>query len=165
MELFNGLIIKKLEKYHDDRGWLCEVYREDEIKNIISKNENSQFDTYKPVMTYVSVTNPGIVRGPHEHKFQSDCFVFTGPGNFSLCLWDNRKDSETYGIYIEMKVGEINPMCVIVPPGIVHGYKCISDVPAWSINLPDKLYKGPGKTEEVDEIRWEQVENSPFKIN
>jgi hypothetical protein len=46
----------------------------------------------------------------------------------------------------------------------VHGYKCISDVPAYSINLPDKLYKGKDKSEEVDEIRWEKDENSPFKI-
>ncbi len=53
---------------------------------------------------------------------------------------------------------------MIIPPGVVHGYKCISQTPAWSINLPDKLYKGPGKSEEIDEIRWELMKNSPFKI-
>ena len=33
-----------------------------------------------------------------------------------------------------------------------------------SINLPDKLYKGDGKKEEIDEIRWEQDLESPYKI-
>jgi dTDP-4-dehydrorhamnose 3,5-epimerase len=178
MDLFDGLIVKNLEKFHDDRGWLCEVYREDEtnykIKRITEKNldphiniveeQEIEFDVYKPAMSYVSMTNPGIVRGPHEHKYQSDFFIFVGPGDFMLYLWDNREDSKTYGEFIEMKVGTINPTCVIVPPGIVHGYKCVSDIPAWSINLPDKLYKGHGKQEEVDEIRWEKIEDSPFKI-
>ncbi|HNZ86242.1 MAG TPA: dTDP-4-dehydrorhamnose 3,5-epimerase family protein [bacterium] len=166
MELFKGLVIKRLEKYEDPRGWLCEVYREDEINYAPELSEDTQSSIYKPVMSYVSVTNPGISRGPHEHKHQSDCFVFIGPGDFMLYLWDNR-GGEEYKKFIQMKikVGETNPTCVIVPPGIIHGYKCISEKPAWSINLPDKLYKGPGKIEEVDEVRWENMENSPFKID
>lgn len=165
MELFKGLIIKKLEKFEDPRGWLCEVYREDEMT--YTSESNTQPAPYKPVMSYVSVTNPGISRGPHEHKHQSDCFVFVGPGDFMLYLWDNTENGEEYGKFVQMKirVGETNPTCVIVPPGIVHGYKCISDIPAWSINLPDKLYKGNDKQEEIDEIRWEQMEDSPFKID
>jgi dTDP-4-dehydrorhamnose 3,5-epimerase len=149
--MLRGVIIKKLEKFKDERGWLAEIYREDDAK-------------YQPAMGYVSVTQPGIARGPHEHKFQSDFFVFVGPGSFNLYLWDNRKESETFGQKELIEVGENNPVGVLVPPGIVHGYKCISEIPAYSINLPDKLYKGAGKKEEVDEIRWEKDENSPFKI-
>ena len=29
----------------------------------------------------------------------------------------------------------------------------------------DKLYKGEGKKEEVDEIRWETRDDSPYHIN
>jgi len=46
----------------------------------------------------------------------------------------------------------------------VHGYKNISNVDGWCINMPDKLYKGEGKSEEVDEIRWESNIESPYKI-
>ena len=145
--MLRGVIIKKLEKFSDERGWLTEIYRQDEAK-------------YQPVMAYVSVTQPGIVRGPHEHKFQSDFFVFVGPGSFNLYLWDNRKESETFGQKELIEVGANNPVAVLVPPGVVHGYKCVSEIPAYSINLPDKLYKGEGKKEEVDEIRWEKDENS-----
>jgi dTDP-4-dehydrorhamnose 3,5-epimerase len=149
--MLRGVIIKKLEKFSDERGWLAEIFRQDEAK-------------YQPVMAYVSVTQPGVTRGPHEHKFQSDFFVFVGPGSFNLYLWDNRKDSETFGQKEQIEVGANNPVAVLVPPGVVHGYKCISEIPAYSINLPDKLYKGDGKKEEVDEIRWEKDENSSFKI-
>ena len=143
--------IIKLAKNEDSRGWLSEIYREDEL-------------FYSPKMSYVSVTNPLIARGPHEHKFQTDLFVFLGPGIFELHLWDNREKSATFKNYEKIIVGENNPCTVIVPPGVVHGYKCVSENPGWVINLPDKLYKGEGKKEEVDEIRWEKMADSPFKI-
>jgi dTDP-4-dehydrorhamnose 3,5-epimerase len=66
---------------------------------------------------------------------------------------------------MEIEVGEDNPCSVLVPPGVVHGYQCLSGVPALSINLPDKLYKGVLKQDEIDEIRWEQNPDSPYKIN
>ena len=143
--MLKDVIVKKINKNEDSRGWLGEIFRSDEFK-------------YDPAMGYVSVTNPGVVRGPHEHRAQSDCFVFIGPGNFELYLWDKK------GEKMKLEVGEKNPVMVIVPPGIVHGYKCIGDKDAWCINLPDKLYKGENKSEAVDEIRWEKDINSPYKI-
>ena len=150
--MITGVIIKKIDKYDDDRGYLSELFRKDDLNG------------YLPEMAYLSYTKPLVVRGPHEHKFQSDLFVFVGPGNFSLHLWDRRDDSDTKGEKMELEVGEGNKVAVLVPPGVVHGYKCISDYPAMSLNFPDKLYKGAGKKEEVDEIRWENDENSPYKI-
>ncbi|MBU0636896.1 MAG: dTDP-4-dehydrorhamnose 3,5-epimerase family protein [Patescibacteria group bacterium] len=150
--MINEIIIKKLNKYEDERGWLIEVYRNDQVN-------------YLPVMGYVSFTKAGVVRGPHEHIKQSDAFVFVGPGNFELHLWDNRQNSLTNKEYLKIEVGENNPVLVIVPPGVIHGYKCVSDSGGYSINLPDKLYKGKNKTEEVDEIRWEKDKNQLYKIN
>jgi len=150
--MISGVIIKKLNKYEDERGWLTEIFRVDELN-------------FSPLMSYMSLTKPGVVRGPHEHAAQSDCFVFLGPGSFRLYLWDRRDNSATKGETLQIEVGEDNPSLVIVPPGVVHGYKCISTVAALSINLPDKLYKGTGKTEAIDEIRWEIDSNSPYKID
>jgi len=147
----DGVTIKKLQKFSDDRGWLTEIYRDDEVD-------------YRPVMSYISVTKPGVARGPHEHKEQSDCFVFVGPGDFRLHLWDNRDDSSTKGMEMRIRVGENNPTMVIIPPGVVHGYKCVSSGEAYCVNLPDKLYRGEGKADEVDEIRWEDDENSTVQI-
>lgn len=163
----DGVIIKKLNQYVDERGWLSEIYRNDE-------------DQINAMMGYVSLTKNGVVRGPHEHKFQTDFFIFIGPGDFELHLWDNRKSSSSFGKYMKIIVGESNKVSVIIPAGIVHGYKAISSSNnnykknknnnfnnsegSISINLPDKLYKGKGKKEEVDEIRHENDKNSRFKI-
>jgi len=149
--MINDVIIKKIPKFEDNRGWLAEIFRRDELN----------FDM---AMAYVSLTQPGIIRGPHEHVAQSDCFVFLGPGSFRLYLWDRREASSTNGESLDIEVGVDNPTLVIVPPGVVHGYKCISDIPALSINMPDKLYKGEGKKEEIDEIRWETKADSPYQI-
>lgn len=149
--MIEGVTIKELKKNEDSRGWLAEIYREDEID-------------YSPAMSYVSVTKPGVSRGPHEHEKQSDFFVFPGPGKFRMYLWDNRKESPTYQEKMEFEGGEDRQIAVIVPPGVVHGYKCVSDTAAWSINLPNKLYAGKEKKEPVDEIRWEKDPTSPFKI-
>lgn len=148
----SDIIIKELKKNSDNRGWLAEIFRMDET-NI------------NPAMCYVSITKPGVARGPHEHKNQSDFFVFLGPGKFRLYLWENRKGKENFRELKTYEVGADNPVSVIVPPGVVHGYKCISEEPGLAINLPDKLYCGENKKDEVDEIRWETNNDSPFVID
>ncbi len=146
-----GVIVKKLKDFRDERGWLTEIYREDE-------------SDFGPKMSYVSHTNYKQVRGPHEHKKQMDYLIFIGYGDFDLYLWDNRDGSDSYGKKEKMIVGESNKVAVIIPPGIVHGYKSLSKNGSLSINLPDKLYKGNGKKKEADEIRHEDDKNSIFKI-
>lgn len=149
--MIKDLIVKDLQQYKDERGWLAEFYREDETD-------------YRFPMAYVSMTIPGQVRGPHEHVHQTDYFVFVGPGTYEVNLWDAREDSETKGEHMKIVAGEDEPKAVIIPPGVVHGYKCISDKPALSVNLPNKLYMGENKKEEIDEIRHEEDKNSPYKI-
>jgi len=144
-----GVIIEKLIKFSDDRGFLIEAFRKDSLPGDL-----------QPVMSYVSYTKPGIARGPHEHRKQTDIFCFMGPGNFRIKLWDNRKESKTYGYYMEIIGGEDNPIRIIVPPGVVHGYKNISQkVDGMVLNYPDKLYRGCDRKEKVDEVRHEDGED------
>lgn len=151
--MIKDVVIKEIRKYSDERGWVAEIFRNDESE-------------FRPVMSYLSITNPGVIRGPHEHVAQTDYFIFCGPGVFEVHLWDRRENSETNGEHLTITAGEgeNNAKLVVVPPGVVHGYKCISENPGLSINMPDKLYRGENKAEEVDEIRWENDENSPYKI-
>jgi len=151
--MIQGVVVKPLKKFVDERGWLAELFREDELGEIP-----------RPAMSYISVTLPGVTRGPHEHVHQTDCFSFIGPSNFKLVLWDNREGSPTYGERQVFFFGEDNPGLVVVPPGVVHGYRNVGVVPGMVINLPDKLYRGPGRKEEVDEIRHEDDPHSPFKM-
>jgi dTDP-4-dehydrorhamnose 3,5-epimerase len=149
-----GVICKPLRKFHDQRGWLCELFRDDELPA-----------GFRPVMSYLSITEPGVARGPHEHVAQSDYFCFLGPSNFKVYLWDNRPDSPTYLVKQIEVVGEERPMMVIIPPGVVHAYQNIGQEPGAVINCPDRLYKGPGRQEPVDEIRHEDDPQTPYQLD
>lgn len=149
-----GVVIRPLKPYSDARGWLIEIYREDELAA----------DNH-PVMGYVSETLPGVVRGPHEHVDQSDYFAFIGPGDFRLYLWDWREASATYKTRQTLVVGHSNRAGVVIPPGVVHAYKNISPHPGWVLNLPNRLYAGEGKKQPVDEIRHEEQAGSLFVVD
>ncbi len=150
----DGVVLKKLTKHLDKRGFLCEAFRSDKLtKDLL------------PAMSYVSYTEPGACRGPHEHVEQTDMFVFLGPGNFLLRLWDNRNESKTFGCCMDIYVGKDNPLTVVIPPGVVHGYKNVSTRErGMVINYPNKLYMGWGKKDDIDEIRHEDDPNSPFNM-
>jgi len=144
-----GVAIDRLIKFSDERGFLVETFRVDNLPKEI-----------EPMMSYISYTKSGITRGPHEHLEQTDIFCFIGPGDFKIKLWDNRKGSRTYRCYMEIIGGKDNPIRVVVPPGVVHGYKNISpEVDGMVLNYPDKLYRGWDRKEEVDEIRHEDKED------
>ena len=150
----DGVEICTKNKHTDERGWLVETFRHDEMDK-----------KYFPVMSYISLTLPGIVRGPHEHIEQSDLFIFIGPGTFKMWLWDNRESSNTFCNKMVLLVGEDNQVSVLVPPGIVHAYKNITQEAALVYNFPNKLFMGEGKKHPVDEIRHEDDPNSAFQID
>lgn len=146
-----GVIVIPLKKYEDSRGWLTELFREDELPS-----------GFRPAMAYVSFTRPGIARGPHEHVDQSDGFAFLD-GSYRLYLWENRKGQPAQTVRLE--VGRCNPVAVFVPPGVAHAYKNIGECDAFVINFPDRLYAGWGRKDPVDEIRHESDPASPFQID
>jgi dTDP-4-dehydrorhamnose 3,5-epimerase len=149
-----GVRVSKLKQYTDDRGWLIETFRHDELD-----------PDYFPVMGYTSLTLPGVSRGPHEHVDQADLFLFFGPGNFEMYLWDNRSGSPTYRHRQVFTVGEKNPVQVLVPKGVVHAYINRGPEAAISHNFPNQLYAGEKKREAVDEIRHEDDPNTPYQLN
>ncbi len=156
----NSVLIFELKKYIDERGWLSETFRQDDLIKMINTNAENFF----PVMSYVSITYPNIARGPHEHEFQSDLFAFLGPSNFKIYLWDNRKSSSTYLNKIIFYAGIDSPKSVLIPPGVVHAYKNVGRENGMVLNFPNKLFAGVNKKEEVDEIRHEDDSNTIFKL-
>ena len=148
-----GVIWRPLKKFHDPRGWLCELFRHDELP-----------EEFHPVMCYVSATEPGVARGPHEHVDQADCFGFLGPSHFKVYLWDSRPGSPTFRARQVEVVGRDRPMLLIVPPGVVHAYQNVGDEPGLVFNAPNRLYRGTGKQQPVDEIRHEEVADTPYRL-
>jgi dTDP-4-dehydrorhamnose 3,5-epimerase len=148
-----GVIVRELQVFNDSRGWLVELFRNDEL-----------IAEYFPAMAYVSLTFPGVARGPHEHKEQADYFCFLGPSTFRIYLWDNRPDSPTFEQHWHLDAGENRKISLIVPPGVVHAYKNIGDRDGIVYNAPNRLYAGQGKGQPVDEIRHEDDPSGKFSI-
>ncbi|MFL6467406.1 MAG: dTDP-4-dehydrorhamnose 3,5-epimerase family protein, partial [Pyrinomonadaceae bacterium] len=111
------VMIYPLKKFYDDRGWLSELFRHDELEA-----------EFYPAMAYISFTKPGVQRGPHEHVDQADLFCFIGPSTFNMRVWDNRENSPTFRNMMSFDAGVDEPKAVIVPKGVVHGYKNIGAV-------------------------------------
>lgn len=148
-----GVILHPLIIHSDPRGWLVELFRHDGLPA-----------GFRPEMSYLSMTLPGKIRGPHEHAHQTDLFCFVGPSMFRLYLWDNRSGAPNYRRLFYSEFGEKVAMAVLVPPGVVHAYKNIGALPGMVFNAPDRLYGGMNRNEPIDEIRWESDPYSPFRI-
>ncbi len=149
-EPIEGVLVKPLVRREDARGALTELFREDELP-----------EGFRPVMSYLSVTHPGVARGPHEHAGQTDGFAFLD-GEYELYLWENRNGKEPKSV--RLAVGKGNPVLVLVPPGVVHAYRNVGSSDAFVLNFPDRLYAGWGRSEPVDEIRHEGDPDSPFQL-
>jgi dTDP-4-dehydrorhamnose 3,5-epimerase len=150
----DGVVVKALRRFADARGWLSEIFRHDELA-----------DEFHPVMAYVSMTQPGVTRGPHEHVDQTDMFAFVGPGTFRVVLWDARAGSPTFGHRQEIIAGADQPASVMVPPGIVHAYRNIGQENGLVFNVPNRLYAGEGKRQPVDEIRHEDRTDGLYSLD
>jgi dTDP-4-dehydrorhamnose 3,5-epimerase len=146
----NDVLIQSIKRHEDARGWLVELFRSDTLP-----------EGFEPAMGYLSVTHPGIARGPHEHVDQTDGFLFFD-GEYELHLWENRPNQgELQEVH---RVGRDNPVFVTVPPGVVHAYRNVGQEDAFVINIPNRLYAGVNRAEPVDEIRHEDVADSRFKL-
>jgi dTDP-4-dehydrorhamnose 3,5-epimerase len=152
--VIRDVVVRELRKFVDERGWLAELFRQDELAQ-----------EFYPAMAYISTTLPGVTRGPHEHADQADLFCFIGPSNFKIRMWDNRPASETYNHVMTLFVGEDSPKAVLVPKGVVHAYRNVGQVPGVVINCPNRLYMGQGKREEIDEIRHEDDPETIFRMD
>lgn len=148
------VIARDLRKFIDERGWLAELFRQDDLG-----------EEFSPQMAYLSSTQPRVTRGPHEHVDQADLFCFIGPSDFKLRLWDNRPDSQTYRHVMTLFVGENNPKSILIPKGVAHAYRNVGNTSGIVINCPNRLYMGEGRREEIDEIRHEDDPETIFRID
>ncbi len=126
--LIEGVAIKKLRLIPDERGYLMEMLRADD----------DIFQKFGQV--YLSVGYPGVVKGWHYHKVQTDFFTIVS-GMMKVVLYDGREGSPTHGEINEFFMGELNPILITIPPGVLHGMKAIGDRPGLLVNCPTEVYR------------------------
>lgn len=125
--MIHGVRTRKLRLIPDERGFLMEMLRSDW----------EEFQKFGQV--YVTAVYPGVVKGWHYHKVQTDYFICIA-GMAKVVLYDAREDSPTYGEVNEFFMGTLNPVLLVIPPGVMHGFKGISQEMALIVNVPTELY-------------------------
>ena len=125
--MIDGVKVKRITKYCDDRGYFTELVRDDE-------HLLSHFGQASMSMSY-----PGVIKAFHYHKKQDDLWFFPS-GNAQVVLYDLREDSETKGQTDVYYMGEENQILLLIPKGVAHGYRVLGEKPATIIYFTTESY-------------------------
>ena len=144
--MIEGVKVKKLKVLCDERGRLMEILRRDD----------DIFPGFGQV--YMTTAYPGVVKGWHYHKKQTDNFTCI-KGKMRLGLYDGREGSPTFGNVAEYILSIDDPMVVQIPPNVCHGFKGVSEEEAIVINTVTEPYDPA----DPDEFRIDAYDNDiPF---
>jgi dTDP-4-dehydrorhamnose 3,5-epimerase len=116
MGKIHDIVIKKLVTHSDDRGYFREVLRDDD--NLLTRFGQ----------TSVTKTYPGVIKAFHWHNKQDDLW-YVVDGMVRVALYDRRPDSPTYKVSQEIFAGEDNPVLIVIPIGVAHGYQVLGNKP------------------------------------
>ena len=115
--MIDGVQVKKLIRHVDDRGYFMEILRDDD--ELLKKFGQAS----------LSLTYPGVIKAFHYHKKQDDLWFFP-KGNAQVVLYDMREGSSTEGQTDVFYMGENNPILLVIPKGVAHGYRVLGNEPA-----------------------------------
>lgn len=116
MPPIHDVVIKKLVTHADDRGYFREVLRDDD--HLLQRFGQ----------TAVTKSYPGVIKAFHWHQDQDDLWYIVD-GMARIVLYDRRPDSPTRGTTQVIYAGEDNPVLVLIPAGLAHGYQVLGNKP------------------------------------
>lgn len=125
--MIEGVVVKGLIRHNDDRGFFMEVLREDE--GLLQR-----FGQASCAKTY-----PGVIKAFHYHEYQDDIWFFP-VGNAQVVLYDLREHSPTFQQTDVFYPGEDNPLSLVIPAGVAHGYRVLGSSPAWIVYFTTRSY-------------------------
>src|SRR3989344_9620435 len=107
--MINGVVIKKVVKHSDDRGFFAELVKFGE-------------ETFHEVLqTSYSETKPGVIKAWHIHDYWEVWCIIKGKAK--VVLYDMRPESPTKGEIQTIYTGEDNMLVITIPGKVAHGYK------------------------------------------
>lgn len=95
----------------------------------------------------VSIINPGEINAWHKHEKQTDHFVvIQGALKFGVCGGPSGECVDV-GVYLRHECNfyflsdkNMSEGGIVIPPGLWHGYKCVSKEPAILLMYLDQKY-------------------------
>ena len=148
--MIEGVFIKQIKLFNDDRGFLAEVAKESDPTHrdflLCCKKVYKTRPTIK--QTIYTETYPGVIKAFHWHKKQWDIW-FVLSGMAQIVLYDLRKNSLTHKETQVIFAGESNPLLIYIPPEVAHGYKVLGNEKVRLLYHVTEVYN----TEHPDEER------------
>ncbi|MEI4790611.1 dTDP-4-dehydrorhamnose 3,5-epimerase family protein [Bacillus sp. FJAT-53060] len=137
--MIDGVQTKKLMKHCDDRGFFAELIRDDEpmLKRFGQASWSKSF--------------PGVIKAFHYHEKQDDVWFFPA-GHAQVVLYDLREGSPTKGQTDVYYMGEDNPMLLLIPKGVAHGYRVLGETPLQIVYFTTESYDT--KNPDEKRIAW-----------
>jgi dTDP-4-dehydrorhamnose 3,5-epimerase len=141
--MISGVKIKELKVFKDqpdldqkiEAGIFMEVLRDDD--QMLTNFGQSNF----------TIAYKGTIKAFHWHKSQDDLW-FLASGKAAIVLYDQRDDSPTKGETQIIYGGENDYKLVLIPVGVVHGYKVLSKSPCMLFYHVTKAYNRENPDEE-----------------
>ncbi len=130
-QLIPGVKVIPYALWPDDRGYFLEVARIGQAGVAAFPPESTQISA--------ALSLPGTIKAFHIHRFQTD-YWSPASGMFQVALVDLRPDSPAFGRRNTFYVGALRPWQILIPPGVGHGYKVISQDPAMLVYVTDRVY-------------------------
>lgn len=147
--MLQGIRIKALKRFCDERGFFLEVMRKD-WKDLFEEDTIAQANH--------SFTYPGVIRAWHRHtKGQNDYFL-TLKGMIKICVYDDKTQELD-----EVVSSGLDLQLVRVPGVYWHGFKALGDEPSMLLYFTTNLYNA----KDPDEHRrpWDDLTIIPKIIN
>jgi dTDP-4-dehydrorhamnose 3,5-epimerase len=110
------VFVKRLTTHLDERGYFREVVREDD--DLLRHFGQSS----------ITKTYPGVIKAFHWHHDQDDVW-YVVDGMARVVLYDRREASPTRGVTQVIYAGDDNPVAILIPAGIAHGYQVLGTKP------------------------------------
>ena len=125
--LIDGVILKEVRHVPTSYGHLTELFRiEWQLRASITQAFQGRFQ-------------PGAISGWHAHATTQDG-IFVNSGMLKIVLFDSRKNSKTYGMLNEFRLGDKRPGLLVIPACVWHGVHNTTSSDASLINFVDHAY-------------------------
>jgi dTDP-4-dehydrorhamnose 3,5-epimerase len=131
-----GLYIVHGLNFPDLRGSLIKPFSKSFFEKKSSLNLNFK-------ETWFTKSHTGVIRAMHLQvgEFSCEKLISVIQGAVLDVVLDIRKDSKTYGQWLDFELSEENPISLYIPKGCAHGYKVLKEKSitmymATEVNIP-----------------------------
>lgn len=129
-----GVLIIKRPIFEDDRGFFRETFRKADLERRLGY-------AFNPVQANHSRSKKGTLRGIHVAPWNK--LVTVTRGDVQQVVVDLRKNSQNFGKYISVILGESNRASVFIPEGCGNAFLVLTDEADYSYLTTD--YWAPGR--------------------